>query len=211
MATRIIGTTLTVQYERVAHLIRVFRSPHYKCKKIFVDTGKMMTRKNVTWSPVVTPVSRPTSIAKKVRRRRSVMTFEHDGDTRRVQGHIVAHSRRDTRTTLLTIRNKHHRDMQLLIDLPARCVRKIYNGESSYTVDEDASESMLIRFEQFGTIVWKDDNDTVRRPDARGFSLEWLKDKKEWPIRHNTKTSRRKCSKMRRSKSGRRSTRRRKR
>lgn len=168
-----------------------------------------MVRKHVTWSPVVAPVSRPTSTAKKTRRRRSVVTFERDGEVRRVEGHLVAHSRRDTRTTLLTIRNNHHRDMQLLVDLPARCVRKLYDGESSFTVDERASDSITMRFQHFGTVVWKDDNNTVRRPDARGFSLTWIKDRTQWSVRDARKESPRRLSKRRRTaKSRRRSTRR---
>ena len=160
-----------------------------------------MSRKHVTWSPIVAPISRPNSIAKKTRRRRSVIVFDHKGKTRRVEGNLVAHSRRNTHTTLLTIRNAHHRDMQLLIDLPARRVRKIYNGESSFTVDESSSDTIRIRFERFGTVIWKDDDNTVRKPDARGFSLTWLKDNTHWPIRQPVQNTRRKQSRRYTSKS----------
>ena len=173
-----------------------------------------MTRKNVTWSPVVTSVSRPTSTVKRTRRKRSVLVFEHAGRTRRVEGNLVAHSRRNTHTTLLTIRNADHRDMQMLVDLPERCVRKIYDGESSFTVDDDASDTMHMRVERFGTITWKDDDDTIRRPDARGFCLMWLKKQTQWPVRtgrqktcdkHNVRaTMRRTSRRSRRSRHSRR-------
>ena len=143
----------------------------------------MPAKKNVTWSPVVTPVSRPDSLAKKLRRRRSTVIFDRKGYNRRVDGNLIAHARRDTHNTLLTIRNSHHRDMQMLIDLPARRVRKIYDGECSWTVDSEASDRLRIQFEKLGTIIWKDDNNTVRKPDARGFALSWLSDSSLLPVR----------------------------
>ena len=142
-----------------------------------------MPRKHVTWSPVVATVSRPTSTAKKARRRRSVIVFEFAGQSRRVEGNLVAHSRRNTHSTLLTIRNAHHRDMQLLIDLPERNIRKLYDGDSAYIVDDDASHTMRMHVERLGTVVWRDDNETVRRADARGFSVVWLKGTTTLPVR----------------------------
>jgi hypothetical protein len=50
-------------------------------------------------------------------------------------------------------------------------------------VDSKASDKLRIQFQRLGTIVWKDDNDTVRKPDARGFALSWLSDSSPLPVR----------------------------
>ena len=75
-----------------------------------------------------------------------------------------------------------------------------------WRIQQPSVQYVCMRFERFGTIVWQDDDSTVRRPDARGFSLAWLKDRTRWPIREGRKQTHRKASKMRRTKSRRRST-----
>ena len=150
----------------------------------------MSARKHVTWSPVVASVYRPTSIGKARRRTASVIVIESGTDRRTVRGNLVAHARRDAHNTLLTIRNAQHRQFQMLIDMPARRVHKVYDGQNSYKVDLNARNFMTIRFVRFGTIVWKDDNDAVRRPDARGFCVAWLRDTPKLPVRLAKKSHR---------------------
>ena len=142
-----------------------------------------MGRKHVTWSPVVAHVHRPLTRHKRLRRRQSSLILHLKGsDPREIKGTLVAHARRDTHSLLLTIRNAEHRDMQILIDLPARRVRKVYDGQKSWTVEENASETIRVTWKTFGTVFWRDDN-TVRKPDARGFSLSWLKEDGGWSVR----------------------------
>lgn len=145
-------------------------------------------KKHVTWSPVVAPVHRPVTKTKRVRTRKTTISFtQSDGTARHVKGTLIAHARRDTHSLLLTIRNKHHRDMQLLIDLPRRRLRKIYDGHQSWTVDENAADTLAVACNPLGTVLWKDDN-TVRKADARGFFLSWLNNCPVCPVRTSKKS-----------------------
>ena len=129
-------------------------------------------KKSVTWSPVVTSVCRPTSKKNKKRQHPSRFRFSGEERERRVTGHAQAYARRSTRSLLLTIRNNVHRDMQLLVDMPAQQIRRIYDGKKSYTVNSERGQPMRVDC-KLGTIRWTDD-DEIRASSARGFSLDWL-------------------------------------
>jgi len=130
--------------------------------------------KNVTWSPVVTSVCRPVSTRKRRKRQaRSRFTFLTDeDDERKISGNVHAYARRSTHSLLLTIRNNVHRDMQMLVDMPAQQIRRIYDGKRSYTVNDLKGQPLRVDC-VLGTIRWVDD-DEIRKSNARGFRLDWL-------------------------------------
>lgn len=163
-----------------------------------------MARKHVTWSPVVAHVHRPLTRHRRLRRKQSSLILHlKDSDPREIKGTLIAHARRDTHSLLLTIRNAEHRDMQILIDLPARRVRKVYDGQKSWTVEENGPQTIHVAWKTFGNVFWRDDN-IVRKPDARGFSLSWLKENSGWSVRMSH--ARRQASSCRKSKRSRRHT-----
>lgn len=131
-------------------------------------------RKNVTWSPVVTSVCRPTSTHRRRKRQsRSRFRFVTDeNEEHRVTGNVHAYARRSTHSLLLTIRNNVHRDMQMLVDMPAQQIRRIYDGNRSYTVNNFRGHPLRVDC-KLGTIRWVDD-DEIRKNNARGFRLDWL-------------------------------------
>lgn len=148
--------------------------------------------KNVTWSPAVRPISRPTS-EKAIAAKRSRIVLYPPGHKKRprVHGYLEAHVRRHTKSLLLTIRNSStgRRDLQLLIDLPNKQVRRIYDGSRSWTVKPATSvcrvnevENIRLDIEKFGTITWLGEEEKIRRNDAKGFCLSWLVATKVWPV-----------------------------
>ena len=136
-----------------------------------------MRKKNVTWSPVVVSVNRPSRRRVKKKRHTNSTFFMHlPNGEKTLLGQLVAHSRRDTHSLLLTMRNAVHRDLQFLIDLPEQRIRRIYDGRQSWNVrTTDATERMTL-YCKLGTIVWADDGE-LRNADARGFNLAWLNGK----------------------------------
>ena len=121
----------------------------------------------VTWSPVVVSVNRPSR--KQSRKKRLTRSVVSVGD-RRIEGTIDAHFRGDTHSLLLSMREHGHRTLQLLIDLPKKQVRRIYDGQTSFNVRSDGQPCALKCI--LGNIVWEDGE--VRDMDARGFRLDWL-------------------------------------
>lgn len=142
------------------------------------DDGR--ARKHVSWSPVVKAVYRPTSARQpfRVAKRESVVELKepHSGLHRTVRGTMVAHARRDTHSLLLTIRRGSHRDVQLLIDLPKRKIRRVYDGQRSWNVigDESESAARMTMTCRVDSVTWKDDRKT-RSTDSRGFDVDWVK------------------------------------
>ena len=131
-------------------------------------------KKSVTWSPVVTSVCRPTAKRSQKKRQHSSRFKFSGGDNHehKVTGHLQAYARRSTRSLLLTIRNNVHRDMQMLIDMQAQQIRRIYDGMHSYTVNNEQGSPLRLDC-KLGTIRWTDD-EMVRKSSARGFRLDWL-------------------------------------
>ena len=150
--------------------------------------------RHVTWSPDVAPVSRQNSPVLRQRKTKLSIhvTRRDDGGsvTRRqkhVEGHLIGHIRKNSNSALLTIYNRsHHRVLQLLISIPHERVRRIFDGERSWTVVDSGGVpqkwTMTFAFENFGTILWRDE-DRIRRADAKGFCVKWLAQDKEWPVR----------------------------
>lgn len=132
-----------------------------------------MKRRSVTWSPVVRNISRPCSRRKRTRSAPSLFVLSlPDGQQKRVDGKVTAYARgTDTRSVVLTIRKNVHRDLQLLIDLPSQRIRRLYDGEASWSVSS-AGKSFLIDA-KISTVYWQDDRLT-RQADAPGFRLDWL-------------------------------------
>lgn len=133
----------------------------------------MLKAKHVSWSPVVKPVSRPVSVKKRACPRKTT-TFRAaaDGRTSAKHGHLIAHSRKDTHSLLLTLRKGQHRDFQLLVDLPSRRIRRIYDGTTSWTVRAGQPTMMELSC-TVGTVLWLDDNQR-RRAATPGFRVDWL-------------------------------------
>lgn len=139
-----------------------------------------MPRRGVTWSPVVQPRVRtpvveytpqPTAVSM---RGRSV-----------AKGELVAHSRRTTHSTLVTIRHGRHRACQLLVSLPDQRIRRVYDGEHSWDVSERGTKNFRLCC-RIGDVRWRDD-DTLRRADARGFRLDWLDGEHDLRVRQRTR------------------------
>lgn len=133
----------------------------------------MLKAKHVSWSPVVRPISRPVSVKKRATPR-TTTTFRSsaDGLTSAKCGHLIAHSRKDTHSLLLTLRRGQHRDFQLLVDLPSRRIRRIYDGTTSWTVRESQPTTIELSC-TLGTVLWLDDNQR-RRAATPGFRVDWL-------------------------------------
>jgi hypothetical protein len=130
-------------------------------------------QKNVTWSPVIVPVNKPSRVkTQDAHVEKSYIHFMNhaSGLDRHVSGYLTAKSRGDTHSLLLTIRNNSHRDMQFLIDLPNQTIRRIYDGQHSWDVHRDGS-AFSVKCD-LGQIDWK--GDEIRDPSARGFRLDWL-------------------------------------
>ena len=128
-----------------------------------------MGRRNgvVTWSPVVVSVSRPS---KKMPARKNLMRSSVSFQQRRIDGTFDGHFRGDTHSLLLSMRENGHRKLQLLIDLPNKQVRRIYDGRRSWNFGSSGDPCELDC--QLGTVVWEDGE--VRDIDSRGFRLDWL-------------------------------------
>jgi hypothetical protein len=136
----------------------------------------MLKPKHVTWSPLVKPVSRPTSVKKRPCRPKTSnfrLSIDTNDNTQQIKhGQLIAHSRKNTHSLLLTIRKGAHRDFQLLVDLPSRRIRRIYDGAQSWTVRSTHPTTMEL-FCNIGTITWRDD-DERRKANTPGFRLDWL-------------------------------------
>jgi hypothetical protein len=96
-----------------------------------------------------------------------------DGTPKKSKGLLTAHSRKNTKSTLLTIKKNGHRDMQLLVDQTDQSVRRIYDGNSTWNVSYDTYGIVFTLNCRRGDILWLDDNE-VRPSTARGFRLDWL-------------------------------------
>lgn len=121
----------------------------------------------VTWSPVVVSVSRPSrKKAAHKALRPSMVAF----NGRRVDGTLDGHFRGDTHSLLLTMREQGHRKLQMLIDLPNKTIRRIYDGKQSFNIGSGGDECDLNC--KLGTVVWEDGE--VRDMDSRGFRIDWL-------------------------------------
>ncbi len=134
---------------------------------------KNRQRKNVTWSPVVVPVNKPSRIKsqhRQVEKSHVRMINSTTGLDHYVSGYMTAKARANTRSLLLTMRNSTHRDVQFLIDLPNQRIRRIYDGRHSWDVHDDGSPFCVQC--DLGQIDWKDDE--IRDANARGFRLDWL-------------------------------------
>ena len=121
----------------------------------------------VTWSPVVVGVHRPSR--KKTRAktlRSSVVLF----NGRRIEGTLDGHFRGDTHSLLLTMREKGHRTLQMLIDLPEKRLKRVYDGISTWNFQKNGKSCELHC--AIGNVVWEDGE--VRDVDSRGFRLDWL-------------------------------------
>jgi hypothetical protein len=133
----------------------------------------MLKAKHVSWSPVVKPVSRPVSVKKRATPRTTTkFRSSANGLTSAKCGHLIAHSRKDTHSLLLTLRRGQHRDFQLLVDLPSRRIRRIYDGTTSWTVRDGQPTTMELSC-TLGTVLWLDDNQR-RRAATPGFRVDWL-------------------------------------
>lgn len=157
--------------------------------------------KHVTWSPIVVGVNRPTKESRRSRRRgakteaspvQSEFSLQPptssgvEASSRRVQGKVTAHSRRDTHSVLVTIRNKaRHREVQLLVDLAEQHVRRIYDGKDTWNVVAENGAPFQMRV-SLGDVSWADDGET-RTPDARGFRLDWLEGSQTWNVAFDQK------------------------
>ena len=97
---------------------------------------------------------------------RSSVSFQQ----RRIDGTFDGHFRGDTHSLLLSMRENGHRKLQLLIDLPNKQVRRIYDGRRSWNFGSSGDPCELDC--QLGTVVWEDGE--VRDIDSRGFRLDWL-------------------------------------
>lgn len=145
-------------------------------------------KKSVTWSPVVKAFSRPSNLTEDtLEETKSEFLIEMIDKSKKISGNVTAHSRKNTRNFLITIRkNQRHRELQLLIDLPYQAIKRIYDGETTYTVSQtpsDGEKMSLIKI-SLGSILWKDD-DIVRDVGARGFGLEWLNGIHELSLKEN--------------------------
>lgn len=148
--------------------------------------------RHVTWSPDVAPVSR--GLSPRLRQQTTKLSIhlvrrDERGMAARekhFKGVLTAHIRKATKSALLTIYNRRrHRVFQLLISIPHERVRRIFDGERSWTVvDSGGPErcTMRLEFQSFGTVLWRDE-DKIRRPDAKGFCLKWLAKHSEWSVR----------------------------
>lgn len=164
-----------------------------------------MQRKNVTWSPVVRPISRPT--LKRTRRRApSRKTYTElkfsKHSPKCAHGVLTAYCRKTTHSTLLTIRKDGHRKIQLLVDLAAQKVRRIYDGSSTWNVSRSQTDEAVTFACKMGCVHWLDEG-AVREPNARGFRLDWLQGTQKLHVRLDSKT------KVRKTRSPRQTTRRR--
>ena len=163
--------------------------------------------KHVTWSPAVRPVSRPDDSEKKLTPKKTQISVYVPGyPERRICGYLKAHVRNHTKSLLLTIRNKQsgRRDLQLLVNLPNKRVRRVYDGQYSWTVDPmntTTKNYIRLEVEKFGTITWLGKEEKTRTADAKGFCLNWLLKKVVWPLsvsdRENTGRSTRSKRKSR--------------
>lgn len=161
--------------------------------------------KHVTWSPIVVGVNRPTNESRRSRRRgtktagspeESEFSLQpppppsgEEASSRRVRGNVTAHSRRDTHSVLVTIRNKaRHREVQLLVDLAEQHVRRIYDGKDTWNVVAENGTPFRMRV-SLGDVSWADDGE-MRRPDARGFRLDWLEGSQTWNVAFDEKRRR---------------------
>ncbi len=154
------------------------------------DDGRQ-TRKHVSWSPVIRAVYRPTSRREpsRVRRQESVVEIDEkqSGFNRTVRGTMIGHARRDTHSLLLTIRRNSHRDVQLLVDLPKREIRRIYDGKQSWNVVNDESAPEMKIACRIDSVTWKDDRKT-RSSSARGFDVDWMNGKKTLHVQASTRS-----------------------
>ena len=125
----------------------------------------------------------------------------HQPDTRLVvhhEGMLHAYARNDTHSLLVTMRNGVHRDMQLLIDLPERRIRRIYDGQTSWTVFGTGLPFKLHC--RLGTIKWKNrEEEEVRRADTPGFRLDWLNGVHELQVQAKKHATRRRTRRRTRS------------
>lgn len=156
--------------------------------------------KHVTWSPVVVGVSRSQSKRKKsnTRAAKSVFTMHPpDGIKRTISGLVTAHSRRDTHSVLVTIRNNRHRDMQILLDLSEQRVRRIYDGAVSWNIRPNETKQFRMDC-NLETISWADDGEE-RDAAARGFRLDWLNGEHVFPVAISGRSTRAQHSKHRRN------------
>lgn len=165
------------------------------------DDGRR-SRKHVSWSPVIKAVYRPTSKhdSTRVSKQESVIEFneKQSGLNRSVSGALVAHARRDTHSLLLTIRRDSHRDAQLLIDLPKREIRRVYDGTRSWNVVKDESAAQMQLNCRVESVTWKDDQKT-RSTDARGFDVAWINGKRVLHVQAPKHTQKGKAGAMYRS------------
>ena len=130
-------------------------------------------KKSVTWSPVVKCVSRDRGQSN-TKHTMSVFVLRIPGlnKDKQIVGKVTAHSRRNTRSVLLTIRNNIHRDLQFLLDLSQQRVRRIYDGCKAWDVCA-SSTSHFDLDAKLGSILWMDDG-VIRLPNTSGFRLEWM-------------------------------------
>lgn len=132
-----------------------------------------MTR-NLSWSPDVKHVARPSKKKERPKKNESAIQIWHPDTNTDIKhcGHITAHSRKHTKSTLLTIRKDGHRVVQLLINLPTKEIRRLYDGCNIWDVKPNSQQQIRLEC-TLGTVMWMDDKKS-RKADAPGFRLAWL-------------------------------------
>ena len=141
--------------------------------------------RRVSWSPDIKPVSRPNSENGQLRRQKSqiIVHIRSHGKhfKKHIAGYLTAHVRGHTRSLLLTIRNRGHRDLQLLIDQPNENIKRFYDGRQSWTVVDKSRIHIQLEFVKLGTVSWLDEK-KVRKANACGFRLTFLLKKANLPV-----------------------------
>ena len=141
--------------------------------------------RRVTWSPDVKPVSRPNSENGQLRRQKSriIIHIRCRGKhlKKHIEGYLTAHVRGHTHSLLLTIRNRGHRDLQLLVDQPNERIKRLYDGGQSWTIVDKSHISIQLEFVKLGTVSWLEEK-KIRKANASGFRITFLLKKINLPV-----------------------------
>lgn len=125
----------------------------------------------VTWSPLVAIISRPTR--EQSSSNKSLTTSTVVVDKKKIKGTLDGHFRKDTHSLLLSMREQGHRTFQMLIDLPEKTIKRIYDGQNTWDVKAEGHGIHDIFLKcTLGNVAWEDGE--VRTIFSRGFRLDWL-------------------------------------
>ena len=131
------------------------------------------SKKHVSWHPSAKAISRPC-IKKRINKRKTEITFIDLKKRKNTMIHyLTAHSRTTNHNLLITMRGESgHKLFQLLIDLPYRMIKRIYDGNYKYNVSNHSNYYVSF-YCKLGSILW-DDGETRSAKVRGGFNLEWL-------------------------------------